>query len=106
MSNYATLSIITIFSTFFLSSCRVNWFGEQVDVEWWLIAIPVALLVIAVLMIGKITFSEKTYICPECKKTFRPKWWKALFAIHMNSDRVLKCPHCGRKGFCKVNNDD
>ncbi len=100
------LTLITLLSTLFLASCKVNWFGEQYDAEWWVIAIPVAILSVAILIISKITLSNKTYICPQCKESFRPKWWKAAFSIHLGSDRVLKCPRCGRRGFCKVYNDE
>ena len=99
--------IFVIISSLLLSltSCKVNWFGEQIDTPWYAVAIPVAVLAIAILIIGKLTFSKKKYICPECKTLFAVKWWKALFALHYNSDRVLKCPHCGRCGFCKVSED-
>ena len=100
------LTLITLLSTLFLASCKVNWFGEQIDAEWWVIFIPVAILTVVILAIGKITLSKKTYICPECQKEIRPKWWQAFFAIHVDSDRVLKCPNCGRRGFCKVYKDE
>ena len=43
----------------FLTSCKVNWFGEQIDTPWYAVAIPVAVLAIAILIIGKLTFSKK-----------------------------------------------
>ena len=111
--------IFALFTMLSLTSCKVNWFGEQIDTPWYAVAIPVAVLAtpwyavaipvavlaIAILIIGKLTFSKKKYICPECKTVFAVKWWEALFALHYNSDRVLKCPHCGRCGFCKVSED-
>lgn len=27
--------------SFSLTSCKVNWFDQQYDVQWWVIAIPV-----------------------------------------------------------------
>lgn len=89
-----------------LTSCQVNWFGTTLEVDWWVVAIPVAVIIVATLIIGAITLSDKHYICPECKKTFRPGWIKALFTVHAGSDKVLKCPHCGRKGFCKISKED
>ncbi len=89
-----------------LTSCQVNWFGDQIDVEWWVIAVPVAIILIATWGIGGLLISKKSYICPECKKVFHPKWWKTAFSVHVGNDRVFKCPNCGRKGFCKVYKED
>ena len=102
-----SLIFVIIFSLLLsFTSCKVNWFGEQTDAPWYTVAIPLAVIAIAILIIGKVTFSKKEYICPECKTVFFVKWWKALFALHYNSDRVLKCPNCGRRGFCKVYKDE
>ena len=89
-----------IASAFALTSCKVNWFDRQYDVPFWVIAVPVVIFVAVVwFFAGKYIASQK-YICPNCNKTFYPQWWKAAFSIHINDDRVFKCPHCGRKGFC------
>jgi DNA-directed RNA polymerase subunit RPC12/RpoP len=98
------LTLITLLSTLFLASCKVNWLGEQYDTEWWVIFIPVSAILIGVWGIGGLLIAKKSYICPECKNTFHPRWWKTAFSIHIGSDRVLTCPNCGRRGFCKVNN--
>ena len=84
-----------------LSSCTVNWFGEQYDVPWWMIAVPVALLAVILLAAARLSFTGRSYVCPKCNRRFSPPWWKLPFAVHINSDRVLKCPLCGARGFCR-----
>lgn len=87
--------------TCLLSSCTVNWFDKQYDVAWWVIAIPVALLAVLLLAAARLSFGDRTYVCPACNRTFSPSWWRITFALHIGSDRVFKCPHCGTRGFCR-----
>ena len=83
-----------------LTSCQVNWFDKQYTVPWWLVVIPsVIIVVVALVLTGKHITSQQ-YVCPECGEKFYPNFWKAMFSVHMNDNRVLKCPYCGRKGFC------
>ncbi len=91
--------------TLSLTSCRVNWFDTHYDVQWWVIAIPSATIILAAWLITGLSVSKKKYRCPNCNHCFKPKWWRAALSVHFNSDRVLKCPNCGKKGFCKVAND-
>ena len=94
--------ILTIVLVFSLTSCKVNWFDQQYDVPWWAIAIPVFVFSAIVLFVAGKHIASKKYVCPKCNKSFYPKWWQAALSIHMNDDRVFKCPHCGRKGFCPI----
>ena len=95
-------ALLTIISAFTLTSCKVNWFDQQYDVPWWVIAVPVVIFSAIVFLVAGKHIASKSYVCPKCNKTFYPKWWKAAFSIHMNDARVFKCPHCGRKGFCPL----
>ena len=92
------LLIAALMSLF--TSCKVNWFDQQYDLPWWMIAIPVVILLTVTWFFGGKYIASKEYICPKCGKNFHPKWWNAAFSVHINNDRVFKCPHCGRKGFC------
>ena len=85
-----------------LSSCTVNWFDAQHDVPWWTIAVPLVILAVIGLISARYSFASKTYVCPKCGQSFTPKWWVITFAVHVNSDRVLKCPHCGKRSFCSL----
>ena len=84
-----------------LTSCKVNWFDRQIDAEWWQIAIPIAILTVVLIYVSKVVFTGAVYKCTRCGKTFSPKWWRSACSIHINRDRLFKCPHCGRRSFCK-----
>ena len=85
-----------IFSALALCSCKGNWFGETVEVPWYFIAIPLVI----VIAVSYLVLIRGTYVCPECKTEFKPKWYQLYVAFHLNGKRVAKCPKCGRKGFC------
>lgn len=91
------LAITLLTSTILLSSCKVHWLGNAIDVPWYLVAIPVVVL----LVVLYIFMLSDTYICPECKTEIKPKWYHFSIALHVDDKRVIKCPHCGRKGFCE-----
>ena len=88
-----------------LTSCRVNWFDQQYDVPWWMIAIPVAVWSLAWLIGGSLYIASKTYRCPLCARTFSPKWYRAMLSVHVNGDRLFKCPHCGKRKLCQLIKD-
>ena len=91
--------------TVLLTSCRVNWYDRHYDVPWWVIAVPVIIFSAVTLFAGGQYIASKKFICPNCYKTFHPKWWKAMLSIHVNDDRLFKCPYCGKKGFCYLSRD-
>ncbi|MBQ7760855.1 MAG: hypothetical protein IJ400_02255 [Clostridia bacterium] len=97
-----TTLFFTILSALTLTSCDVHFGNIHYDVPWWVIAIPTGIILFAVYIIGGIILSKNEYVCPHCNKTFSPKWWKAAYSIHLNSDRVLKCPHCKKRSLCKI----
>ena len=43
-----------------------------------------------------------TFICPNCNTEFKPKPHQLYVTVHLNHKRIAKCPHCNRKGFCKI----
>ena len=89
-----------------LTSCRVNWFDRQYDVPWWAVFIPVVVFALFVWIIAGKQIARKQYICPKCNKKFHPPWKTAALSIHVNSERVLRCPHCNRRGFCSMLRDE
>lgn len=81
-----------------LSSCTVNWFGGKVDVPWYCVAIPVAIIFI----LGYVRLMSLTFVCPHCKTEFKPKPHQLYVTVHMNRKRLAKCPNCGKKSFCVI----
>lgn len=97
---YAKKTILLLILTIVLlslASCTVNWFGETRDVPWYYIAIPVSLIAVC----GYYILMSRTYICPHCHREFKVKPYQLSVMVHMNRHRLAKCPHCGRKDFCK-----
>lgn len=84
--------------TLCLTSCQVNWFGDTLDVPWYYIAIPVAIIFIA----GYFILMSKTFICPHCGKEFKAKPYQLYVTVHMNRKRLAKCPRCNKMSFCRV----
>ncbi len=91
------LSAIVLISSFTLTGCTVNWFDKHYDVPWYIITVPVV-LIIAIIHIYIVT---RKYECPKCGTVFRPKWYDITTWLHANDERVCRCPKCKRKGFCK-----
>lgn len=82
----------------FLCSCKVNWFTETYEVPWYYVVIPCVVLIV----LAYIIILSKTYICPNCKTEFKPKWYQFYTTIHFDGKRIAKCPNCKRKGYCEV----
>lgn len=80
-----------------LTSCKVNWFGDSYDVEWYWIAIPL----VAILVVSYVILMRIVLVCPSCGEKFRPKWYQLSVCMHMGRRRLAKCPHCGKRNFCQ-----
>ncbi|MBE6597632.1 MAG: hypothetical protein E7641_08200 [Ruminococcaceae bacterium] len=93
----ALLLMVFLLSSVTLCSCKANWFGETIDVPWYFIVIPV----FAVFAVSYVILIGRKYVCPECNAEFKPKWYQISVIFHLNGKRVVKCPRCGRKGFCE-----
>ena len=93
----AILTIYALISTMSLTACNVNWFGSTIDVPWWLIVIPLVLIFV----VAHVCIVKTIYECPECHNEFRPKWYEISSWVHLNGKRIVRCPKCNRRGFCK-----
>ena len=80
-----------------LTSCTVNWFGDTAEVPWYVIAVPVLIIMVAAYAI----LMSKTYICSYCNAEFKVKPYQLSVMLHCNNKRYAKCPCCHRKGFFK-----
>lgn len=67
---------------------------------WVLFGIGALLVVILAILFSVIYFKKVAYVCPQCKKTFKPSFKKMFFASHTPTTRKLTCPHCNYKGYC------
>ena len=49
----------------------------------------------------KLEVSVGHYKCKNCGGQVVPTYTQALNAMHMGTTRYLKCPHCGKRTWCK-----
>ncbi len=90
------LLLLLCASAFFLPSCEVHWFNKSWQVEWYVIAIPVTII----FFIAHIVIINNTFKCPQCETEFKPRWYEISSWLHIGDKRVVKCPHCHRRGLC------
>ena len=96
------LFLLTIpYLSFLLTSCEAHYSGKSFEVTWYGITIPTVIFILTVLIISHLYIISKTYKCPECKNEFKPKWYEISSWLPVDDKRVMRCPKCGRKGFCR-----
>ena len=88
-----------------LTSCEVHFLGQSFDVPWYAIAVPTAVFSLIVFLIAHLLIIRKTYRCPACGTEFQPNRTEISVWLHQNGERVMRCPICGRKGFCPQKDD-
>lgn len=49
----------------------------------------------------KLEVSVGAYKCKKCGQEVVPTYSEALWAMHMGFTRHLRCPHCGKRTWCK-----
>ena len=67
---------------------------------WVLFGVGVAITLASAVLFSMFYYKKVAYICPQCKKTFKPSFKKMFFASHTPTTRKLTCPHCNYKGYC------
>ena len=79
--------------------------AELLEMELWLhIVLGVVGALIILTGIGLACVLERdagVYECKHCGERFVPTMTAYLFAPHMLLSRMLKCPKCGKKSYCK-----
>ena len=84
-----------------LTSCQVRFSGHYYDVPWWLWTSVILLFSAFMFLMGGYYVSMQTFVCARCGERFSPRIWEAAFSLHRMDARVLRCPCCGYKGFCR-----
>jgi len=67
---------------------------------WWPFAVYTIIVIPYAIWITRYYFARVSFVCPECRKSFRPSFREAFWANHTPTTRKLTCPHCGKKSFC------
>lgn len=66
---------------------------------WFWIVIIGAAAVLVLVRMGWV-LSQSDFRCKRCGKSFRISWRRALWVQHFEKEYILRCPHCGQKGWC------
>ena len=61
-------------------------------------------IIVVVILIKGIMLSKRKFICSYCNKEFYPKWYQVMFETHFFDYFKIKCPHCGKKKYHKIEN--
>ena len=71
--------------------------------QYWIAGALLVVVLLAALIVWQArTLSRCRFWCPSCGRLFRLPWTKLLFRRHVHEDWLLRCPHCGEKGWCAV----
>ncbi|MBR6530731.1 MAG: hypothetical protein IKT43_04880 [Clostridia bacterium] len=95
------LLLLLLFVVLSFSACQVNWLGEPIEAPWYVVVPPTVLFIAVVGGISYWIIFSHTYVCPHCNTEIKPKWYQFSLLIHFNRRRLAKCPHCGKRSFCK-----
>lgn len=72
-----------------------------VDMSIIFVALSVIVFILALIMALMIDYGTGEYECKKCGHKFKPTFGAYIWSIHMPTGRYLKCPHCGKRNFCK-----
>lgn len=94
------IAIITLLAGFTLI-----FVAELLEMEAWLRWVLIAIALIIIFTgIGLACVMDRdagVYECPHCKERFVPTIQAYILGAHLFTKRRLKCPHCGKRSFCK-----
>lgn len=73
---------------------------------WWPFFVYLAFSFAAGILLVRYYLGNVAYICPQCHRVFKPRFWEAFWAKHTPTLRKLTCTECGHHGFCIEVYDD
>ena len=93
----ALITLLTGFTLVFVS--------ELVEMELWLrillIVIGLTSILVGIALACVMDRDAGVYECQHCKERFVPTMKDYILATHVFGKRRLKCPHCGKRSYCK-----
>ena len=72
-------------------------------IDWsiLLVVLSSVTFIIALAAAILLDYNAGDYECKKCGKRFKPTLSAYVWGAHTLTTRYLKCPHCGKKSFCK-----
>ncbi len=83
-----------------LTACTLRLSDTLYEVPWWIILSIVGAVILLILVPALKNTKRIWFTCPLCNRKFKPAAARILFSLHANDNRVLKCPHCGKRSMC------
>ena len=76
---------------------------EVFPFEWSVLLVVLSSITFIIALIAAILldYSAGDYECKKCGQRFKPTLSAYVWGAHTLTTRYLKCPHCGKKSFCK-----
>ena len=95
---YLILGFATILSIILWATSVIVW--NILDI--WIPFVIITILTIAIFTYTVIMYTKHVkFVCRNCNNIFRPKASVIIMAVHTPTTRLLKCPKCGKKTWCK-----
>ena len=69
---------------------------------FFICTVLVILVIIVIAIAARRNIENNIYICPNCKKQFKPKKKYAYFNNMGNKSQFLKCPNCKKFSICNI----
>ena len=76
---------------------------EFLPIDWSILLVVLSSITFTIALIAAILLDHDAgeYECKKCGHKFKPTLWAYVWGAHTLTTRYLKCPHCGKKSFCK-----
>lgn len=95
-----SLSIILIaLILIMISAASFEFFTLQWSVL--LLALSIITFIISLAVAILLDYNAGKYECRKCGQKFNPTLKEYVWGAHTLTMRYLRCPHCGKKSFCK-----
>ena len=98
----AMWAIMTVSIIGLLGGCAIAAFLIPEGI-WQIVAVIAIVIVFLIpcFYALKLEVSVGAYKCKKCGQEIVPTYTEALMAMHRGTTRHLKCPHCGKRTWCK-----
>ena len=72
-------------------------------IDWSVLLVVLSSItfIIALAAAMLLDYGAGEYECKKCGQKFKPTFRAYVWGAHTLTTRYLKCPHCGKKSFCK-----